>query len=379
MALEAKLKKLKITPEYNIRDLKSEDAEEIVKLFNVIYNGDYPLPEYLDVNWIKAQVGNPNLIFKVFENENQNFLGCGVLDFDPLRGTLCGCRTVIYPEYQGNGIFSGAVMDTARQILKELGEKVKIFYGTSRMVPGQSSMQRILEKSGFKPVAFLLDMDTGVGDRESEMYQAMIFSHAFKKRRKNPVIIPEIEKIICAVKRNFRHIKDYEIKRINKIPNNGSKVVLFETKHKYYTNLTLKCCDNYIKVEINLKSKSASVTKYHCEEKKGFLSLLLNLTKELKRRGIKYLEAYVNAYEPHHQKAFYQASFKIVGYIPSLDTIGKIFEDRVVMIWIPGEIMTRSLEFTPISWRFVKNFLNDLGLKGTYNLTPKGHIKFDLS
>ncbi|MHA1377993.1 MAG: GNAT family N-acetyltransferase [Candidatus Helarchaeota archaeon] len=382
MASEAKVgvktTKYKV-PKFRTRNLRKEDAEKVVELFNVIYNGNYPLQEYLDIDWIKSQVNNPNRYFKVFEDSENNFLGCGVIDFDPDNGILYGGRTVIYPEYQGKGILGGVGMETTRQIMRELNGKVKIFYGTSRMVPGDTGMQRTLEKIGFKPVAFLPDLDIGVGVRESEIFQALIFSYAFKKRRRNPRLLPEFKNVINAVQKQYRQIKDYIFEAVEEIvePNNKLMVGIFEDIHDYYIYITISCGPNRIKIEINPKSKSAEIQEYNCHDESKFLLILKKLVKKMNERNIKFLEAHVSAYLPKHQKIFLQAGFKATGYIPVFDTVEDEYEDRLLMVWTPGKLLTPCLEFTPKSWDFVKHFIQDIGLNGTTKEVARGHIQYN--
>ncbi|MHA1301226.1 MAG: GNAT family N-acetyltransferase [Candidatus Helarchaeota archaeon] len=384
MAFEAKsgvkINKVK-TPSFRTRNLREDDAEKIVKLFNIIYNGNYPLQEYLDVDWIKSQVGNPNRYFKVFEDDEHNFLGCGVIDFDPDNGILYGGRTVIYPEFQGKGILGSCGMATTRQIMQELNGKVKIFYGTSRMVPGDTGMQRTLEKIGFRPIAFLPDLDTGVGERESEIFQALIFSHAFKKRRKNPVLLTEFKSIVTAVRKQYRQVRDCTFTEVADIPEPKKKIIIgtFEDVHEYYVYLTLSCCKDKISIKINPKSESAEVLEYQCYNKPIFLVILKKLISKLKCRNIKYLEVYVSAYEPEVQKVFLQAGLKATGYIPVFGTVGDVYEDRVLMVWIPGKILTKNLEFTPRSWEFINHFIHELGIKGITQEVARGHIQFKLT
>ncbi len=385
MASEAKTKEVKSIPKYVCRDLREDDAEHIVRIYNRIYDGNYPLEEYLDPKWIKTQVDNPNKFFKVFEDEEQKVFGCGVLDFDPDRGTLYALATAIDPNYQGRGAMSGIGMTTLHQIMKELQGRVKILYGTARMVPGDAKMQRLMEKNGFKPIGFLPDLDTGVGARESEIYEALIFSHAFKKRRKNPIILPEIVNVLKAVQKQYRQVKEYTIAEVDEIPipKNGIKIGTFEDIHEYYIYITLSCGQNHIKIEIIPKAESAEIVEYNCENPEIFGALLLKIVKKVKDKNIKYLGGYINAYEPTHQKIFLQAGFKPTGYIPILDTVGERYEDRVLMVWIPGwgngGMISKRVEFSSKSWSLVQHFIDDLGLKGVPEVMDYGQVRYFMS
>ncbi|MFX1451018.1 MAG: GNAT family N-acetyltransferase [Promethearchaeota archaeon] len=385
MASKAEAKEIKSVPKYRCRDLREDDADKIVRLYHRIYNGNYPLEEYQDPEWIKAQVGNPNKFFKVFEDNEDTIFGCGVLDFDPDKGTLFALATVIDPDYQGRGAMSGVGMETLRQIIKAVNGKVKILYGTARMVPKDAKMQRIMEKNGFRPIGFLPDLDTGVGTRESEIFEALIFTHAFKNRRKNPIILPEIENVIKAVKKQYRQVKEYRVEAVDEIsiPHNGIQVGTFEDIHEYYTYITVSCGQNFIKIEIIPKAESAEIIEYNCENPEIFGALILKIINKLEVRNIKYLGAYVNAYEPAQQKIFLQTGFKATGYIPIFDKVDGVNEDRVLMVWIPGwangGMITRSIEFSANSWALFQHFKNDIGLEGTVTELNYGQVRFDMS
>ena len=381
MASHAELEALKTIPKYHTRDLREDDAENIVRLYNDIYNGNYPCREYLDEEWVKSQVGKLDKFYKIIVDQEDNFVGCGMMELDSRRGVLYGRATAVCLKYQEKGIMGGIGMQTAQQVMNELNGKIKMFYCLTRTTPGDTGMQRTLEKVGLRPIAILPDLDTGIGIRETEMFQALIFTPAFKKRRKNPVVIPELKNILKAVRKQYRQVKDYSILEVDNIPiiKNGIMIGTFEDVHEYYTYIELSCNQNHIKIEINPKAESAEVLEYNCQDEEIFLLLLSKIVKKMRQRNIKYLESYVSAYEPTHQKAFIQAGFKATGYIPIYDTVDGQYEDRVHMSWIPGEMLTRCLEFTPRSWSFIKHFISDLGLNGTTEEVDRGHVCFKLS
>ncbi len=73
------------------------------------------------------------------------------------------------------------------------------------------------------------------------------------------------------------------------------------------------------------------------EELYVFVQEFIKCGKEL---GIRYLEAFISAYKPTHQKIFYNAGLRTRGYIPSwkFDQQDEVFKDYILFNWFEGEI-----------------------------------------
>ena len=133
---------------------------------------------------------------------------------------------------------------------------------------------------------------------------------------------------------------------------------------------------------INPKAESAEIQEYVCNSEAKLITILEKLIGILREKNIKYIEAYISAYKPNHQKVFYQAGFRPTGYFPMYDTaLDGMYEDAIVMVWLPEgteKMLTKKLEFTPLSWKFMQHFMDDLGLKGISFEVDRGHVCFNM-
>ena len=362
---------------YYMRDLKEEDAEELTKIFKAVYNGQYPLKEYEDPEWVKKRVDDPNFYWKVCaQKDDDKAVGCGVMILNPQDGRLYGGRSVLEPAIQGQGIMNKIGLDSIKITINELRDRIRIFMGQSRTEPENIAMQRSLEKLGFKPLALMIDFDTGLGERESEIVQALFFSKVYN-RRKDVKIIPSIEPFYNVSRRQFPRIgKDYEVVNPNSVMGKHCNLTYGTKLNKYRDNFEIENTVAHIRAEINSFSNSMEILEYthgHPDLLKVFLKEIIKLCEI---RNLKFVEAYVSAYEPKDQQVFLDAGFKIAGYFPSYEVVDGIGEDRIIMVKSPDTIITKGFEFTKRCWKVAEQVLEHMNITGEVKISQRGNYQF---
>ena len=376
MVISQEIVEIKSQFEYHMRDLQESDAEELAKIFKIVYNGQYPLKEYENPDWIKKQVDNPNVIWKVCADESGRPVGCGVMLLDPIHGRLYGGRTVLLPELQGKGIMNKIGMEPIKQVMNDYRDKIRIFYGQSRTEPNNIAMQRTLEKLDFRPLALMVDMDTGLGDRESEVVQALLFQSAYH-RKKDVKIIPDVEPFYNVSRKQFPRIgKDYEVVEPASIDKKECNLSFYYKEGKFRDVFEIENTIAAVSAEINRYTNSLEITKYTKGHPELLALFLEEIIKFCDKKGILFIEAYASAYDPSEQQAFLDAGFKIAGYFPSYEVVDGVGEDRVVMLRSPASILTTGFEFTKKCWKVAKEVINHLNMKGEVKTTDRGNFQF---
>ncbi|NHI93767.1 MAG: N-acetyltransferase [Candidatus Lokiarchaeota archaeon] len=365
------------TFKYHMRDLQEQDAEEMAHIFTIVYAGQYPLKEYEDPDWIRQQVNNPNIIWKVCADSNERPVGCGVMLLNAKHGRIYGGRTVLLPELQDKGVMNKIGMKCMMEVMMETKDRVRMWFGQSRTEPDNIAMQRALEKAGFRPIALMVDMDTGTGDRESELVQTLIWNETFTNRRTDVKLVPEVKSFYEISRKQYVKMgKEYDIIDVPKIERKDCDLTFTFTPGKYYHTFTITNTVASISTTINPFTESLTIDEFTQGHPDVLYFLLEELLMFCAKRNIKFIEACISAYEPEEQRLFLDHGFKIAGYFPAHDLVAGKGEDRIIMVKIPDQIMTTGFEFTKTSWKVAKIILNHLGLQGGIDISERGNVQF---
>lgn len=377
MVVSEQISKPKQEHEYYMRDLMEQDAEDIAEIFKIVYDGNYPLKEYEDPDWIRAQVNNPNIIWKVCNDSNGRPVGCGVMLLNIEHRRIYGGRTVLLPELQDKGVMKKVGMDSIVQVMKDTRDKIRLWLGQSRTEPDNIAMQRTLEKMDFRPVALMVDMDTGLGERESEIVQTLIFQETFATRRKNVAIIPEVVPFYEASRKQYLKMgREYTMVANPTISPKRCNLTYSYKIGKYRNTFEVMNTVAGLSATENPYTASLEIDTYtmgHPELLSLFLDELLTFCEA---KAINFIEASVSAYEPEEQQVFLDKGFKIAGYFPAYDELDGKAEDRIIMMRFPERLTTKGFEFTKKSWKVAKTMLDHLGLQGELKMSKRGNYQF---
>ncbi|MHA1797674.1 MAG: GNAT family N-acetyltransferase [Candidatus Helarchaeota archaeon] len=363
--------------EYSMRELKASDAVELARIYSAVYKGNYPVKEFEDPEWIKNQVDNHNIIWKVCANSRDKPVGCGVMLLDSEQGRLFAVATLLSPELQGMGIMKRIGDECIQGVINELGDKLRIFYGEARTILNGIAMQRTMEKLGFRPCGLMPDMDTGLEKRESEILLVMLFRSAYLTRRKDVKILPEIAPFYEIARKSFPKIgRNFEIIDVNSSPKISYKMHWYYKPGKYADEFYIENNDANLRASINNHAESLEVIQYtpnYPEFLKVFLHDCLMICKTKK---IKFVKAYASAYEPEEQRVFLDMGFKPAGYFPAYEMVNENGEDRILMIKNLDKIMTKGFEFTSRFWKTASKILQLMRIEGNVIKTKQGNFQF---
>jgi len=98
--------------------------------------------------------------------------------------------------------------------------------------------------------------------------------------------------------------------------------------------------DSYFQFLYTPQLNNIEKTVYKTKDIEELYIFLQELNKFVDKLSIRYVECFVSAYEPSHQKLFYDSGFSPRGYVPSwnFNDDKNIFEDYIVFNYFKGKI-----------------------------------------
>lgn len=332
-----------------IRKATPEDIEEIIFIYKDIYDNTYPYKEMEDKEEIKNMLNSSNVEWLIFETLDHEIVGCFtfILDFKKKLGNIRGFN--LKKKYLGKLDIMKMAMGSIIAMYKKYYDQIYRWYGECRTAHSKS--QYFLSALGFRPIGFYPCKDVFYNEVESDL---LIMS--YDERSLTTMRSKEIPKILPEVLNGFFYSnKLYNLghcrieypdnlglnwQKINRLQKNLEKEVI---KDRFgYETVTLSFLDSKSYFEFLYTPTVQNFEKTHytvscLEELYVFVQEFLKCGKSY---NIRYCEVFVSAYDPTHQKMFFEFGLKPRGYIPSWNyniNLDK-FEDCILFNWFKGEI-----------------------------------------
>ena len=347
--LEGRLHTHKISP--ILRLAKPEDAEEITEIYKELYNGTYPYKEMEDVEEMRKMILDSGSQWIIYQDAQFNIAGCitFVLDFGNKRGYIRGF--MLKKKYQGYIDITKAMIGSMISMVHKFRDIIYTWYVENRTAHAKS--QYSMYVCGIAPIAFYPNKDIFLGKVESDLMQIFYDKRALTEFRtkKVPQFIQPVEKCFNYADARYR-LGEYSIQNITNSNDfsNGSRLKKLEgcltrtvsrDKFGYETiRFTFPDSDSFFEFLYTPQVKNFEKTKYCVENVEELIIFVKEFIKCGTELRIRYYEAFVSAYNPSHQKAFYDAGLCPRGYVPSwnYDNISGSFEDHILFNWCEGKI-----------------------------------------
>ncbi|MFX1257948.1 MAG: hypothetical protein ACFFAN_08820 [Promethearchaeota archaeon] len=324
-----------------------KDALKITSLFNEVYRGTYPYKKMEDVSKIREMITDPNHIWFLFKIHPNDIAGCfgADLNLDKKRTYMYGF--VLKPKYQKFVDIIKIFIGTWIYLCKNYKKKVLIYHGEART--NDTASQYVTSICGMKPIAFFPNKDIFFNRIESNFMIIAYYNEILKELNKeNPRIIRQVLNSYFYSNKRYNlgipvienpDIK-FELKEVKILKRKIVEEIEVDIFGYELIKYSIKNSDSYFQFFYNPYSKCIEKTKYNIEkldELYAFLQVLKNL---IQKKDINYFECFVSAYDPSHQKIFYNTGFMPRGYVPSWEYNKKenVFEDRVIFNYYRGEI-----------------------------------------
>ncbi|MBD3197304.1 MAG: hypothetical protein GF317_19775 [Candidatus Lokiarchaeota archaeon] len=324
---------------------KLSDAEEILDIYNDIYQGTYPYKEMECLEEIEKMITSSNYRWLLFRTPHGKIAGCFTyqLDFEKKHGYMRGFN--IKKKYQGKIDAVKAVIGSMIGIWNEYHGKICIWYCENRTAHTKSQYLSIV--CGIKPIAILPNKDIFFNEYESDILHVAYNINAIGKFRSDlcPKIIPEVEKcfnysdslynlgyneiITPNVLLNHKFIKDLE----NNLTTKNS------TDRLYYKIVRLDLNNgSYLKFLFNPQLLNIEKIEYKVSYLEEFYLLIQELRNFINKFDVRYCEIITSAYNVHHQQILSNLDFKPRGYIPSWNFNNGKFEDSILFNCYKGSL-----------------------------------------
>ncbi|MFX1386598.1 MAG: GNAT family N-acetyltransferase [Promethearchaeota archaeon] len=331
-----------------LRLARLEDAEEIVSIYKELYNCTYPYKEMEDLDEVRKMIQDPSIQWIIFQDPSFKMAGCitFVLDFGNKRGYIRGF--MLKKKYQGYIDITKAMIGSMLGMIYNFRDRIYNWYVENRTAHAKS--QYSMWVCGIAPIGFYPNKDIFFGKVESDLMQILYDERSLRQyRRKDiPNLIPEVENCFKFSDKRYK-LGFYKIK-VPKILLNYKKVSKFKKnlsinistdKFGYQTiTFSLKNLDSYFKFLYTPTVQNFEKTEYkigNLEELYVFVQEFIKFQKKLKAR---YCEIFISAYEPTHQKIFYDVGLIPRGYIPSwrFNYKSDLFEDCILFNYYEGKM-----------------------------------------
>jgi len=329
---------------------KSDDAEDISKIFRDIYQNQYPYKKMENAEGVREMINRNDYLWFIFKLTNNETVGCfgTQLEFTEKRGFLYGF--VIKKKYHKIVDIFKAFIGCATYIWKMYRDKILLWYGEMRT--NESSSQFFTSMVGLKPIAFLPNKDIFNTMIESDILHVAYDESIFNKYRKQeaPHIIRQILNWYAYSSERYSlqdpYVENPNITLDESKTNELSEILTLNIQNIQYGNqsfkLSFKDRDSFMEFVYNPYSKNFEKTCYNVSSLEELALFLIQLKDIIDTMDINYFECFVSSYEPTHQKIFYDAGFRPRGYVPCwyYNKITGKFEDQIVFNYYRGKLAT---------------------------------------
>jgi hypothetical protein len=334
-----------------IRKATPEDIDEIIFIYQDVYDNSYPYKEMEDRDEIFKMLHSPNVEWLIFETKEHEIVGCFtfLLDFEKKLGNIRGFN--LKKKFLGKLDIMKMAMGSIIAMYKKYNGKIFRWYGECRTAHSKS--QFFLSALGFKPVGFYPCKDVFYNKVESDL---LILSYDQRvlttlRTKEIPNIIPEAHNGflysdrrydlgLCKIADSSAKNVSLDVKKIKKLQRN---VIRNISKDKFgYESIQLSFphSDSFFEFLYTPTVQNFEKTHYKVNRLEELYVFVQEFMEYGKTYDIRYCESFISAYKPAHQQIFLNVGLRPRGYVPSwkYNKESGIFEDCIPFNWYKGEI-----------------------------------------
>jgi len=344
--LEDRLGSTKINPYLKIA--RPEDAPTIADICKEVYENSYPYKEFEDAKHIKTMIKSPIHHFILFKTESGENAGCFrcALDFEHKKGYMGGF--MVRKKFQNKLDVVRAIMGSYIWMWNSFKDDILVWYCENRTA--HASSQYITAVCGINSIAILPNKDIFFGQTESDVMGIIYTEKVLRDMRSSlvPILIPSaVNTFLYSDKLyslgNIRVAQPSLNLDIDSLKELLEKVNCEVEDDKYgyqHFKFTLAGTDSSFTFLHNTHIQNFEKADYKVQSLEELFVFIEFLKKHMSENTIRYCEMFVSAYQPEHQKLFYDAGFRARGYIPCWKYIPEQnkFEDYIMFNYFEGNI-----------------------------------------
>jgi len=362
-----------------IRPARLIDARRIQVLYTEVYGSSYSVPIITDPEKMKQAIESDDYYWLVGDY-NSKIIASLVYSLDLKNRISKAFGAVVSEEFRKNDI-AYIMMKLILDDITQNQDLVDVIYATTRTT--SYAPQKLTESLGFIKLGIFPNTHK-VKENETHCFTVYLTENALKKRKKEPMIIPEIlpfynlvlkqikleQAKIKDVKREYSDhsikipIVDFEVitapifikRRFSKVKNKGWLKNTFMPFHE--PNMLLITPDGKTEIYLTYNSKD----KYSVFVG-GFTNLdpsviLESVAKKMRDLDMAYLEILFDAYTPELQRAAIDARFIPSGYFVAGKYDNGARYDCIVFSRTFDVLDFRNVKLSSIYREFLKEYLN---------------------
>jgi RimJ/RimL family protein N-acetyltransferase len=361
-----------------IRPARLIDARRIQVLYTEVYGSSYSVPIITDPEKMKQAIESDDYYWLVGDY-NSKIIASLVYSLDLKNRISKAFGAVVSEEFRKNDI-AYIMMKLILDDITQNQDLVDVIYATTRTT--SYAPQKLTESLGFIKLGIFPNTHK-VKENETHCFTVYLTENALKKRKKEPIIIPEIlpfynlvlkqikleQAKIKDVKRQYSDhsikipIVDFEVitapifikRRFSKVKNKGWLKNTFMPFHE--PNMLLITPDGKTEIYLTYNSKD----KYSVFVG-GFTNLdpsviLESVAKKMRDLDMAYLEILFDAYTPELQRAAIDARFIPSGYFVAGKYENGARYDCIVFSRTFDVLDFRNVKLSSIYREFLKEYL----------------------
>ncbi|MHA1145360.1 MAG: GNAT family N-acetyltransferase [Candidatus Helarchaeota archaeon] len=323
------------TTTLELHPARPKEAREVMKLYEIIYEGTYPYHEVFDHKWLIQQMNHPdNVFFTIVDHSTGKVVGTTLFQMNLYHQRAYGRGGLIHPDYMGYGLGSALLGKAYEKIIFHSRDFIKIYFTEGRTA--HVKIQKISENNGCKPIGFFINKDLYYNERETDILLAMMSADILRSRRQNPQIHPTFKSMYEVIRRFFR----LETAKYMDIPVSSKMDTyndMFEARKDSsgYIHVNFKIMPrSFLQFKINTNTKVAEDAYFQVQDPSEFRYLLNEAISFFRKANVQYFEMYMPVTQPEYQAIAAQLGFIATGYFPGWQRVGNERIDHLILTWL---------------------------------------------
>lgn len=353
MSIKYLTTKLKIDGkgEILIRPAKIIDARRIQVLYTEVYGSSYSVSIITDPQKMRKAIESDEFYWLVGEYNNK-IIASLVYSIDFKQRISKAFGAVVSEEFRKHDI-AYTMMKLILDDITQNQDLVDVIYATTRTT--SYAPQKLTDRLGFLKLGIFPNTHK-VAENETHCFTVYLTENALKKRKKVPVIIPEVEpfyniflKQIKLEQPNIKNISSEYKDKKNKIPLIDFEIITATSfvkrrflnikqngffNHTYMPfhepNIILVSTDGNTEVYMHYNPKDKYSVFIGGFSDKDAVVVLESVARKMQELDMAYLEIVFDAYSPYLHRAALDARFIPSGYFPSAKLVGDERYDCII-------------------------------------------------
>ncbi len=363
-------------PDIKIRTPRLADMRRIRVLYAEVYGGNYSVPLIVDENKMRFAIDNDFYYWLVAECQGRIIASLiYAIDYENRISKAFGA--VVSRDYRKHNL----AYLMMKYILDDIAHNKKwvdLVYATTRTA--NYAPQRLTESLGFLKLGIFPNTHK-VFENETHCLSAFYTESGLRKRKPEPVIVPEIAPFYNLVKHQVKlgepvvkdcknvspisnpDLLDFEVisaeyfikHRFSRVKPRGFFKHIFMPFHEPNVLLVSPDQSTEVYLNCNLRDKYSVVLSGKTAEKMEVV--LESLARKLNAMNMGYVELVLDAYTPSLQRRALMARFVPSGYFPAAKKVGKKRLDCIVFSRTFETLDFRNVQIVPVYRNFLKHYL----------------------